>query len=184
MGRTVHVRLSEGTKDFSLLHNSRPALGPTQSAVQQVLRKGGRAVKLTPNLHPCRKLRMSGTVPLHPYIPSWSGQVLYLFMTLKSVPVRGQTGTWALYDPVNSYTLLEVTRRGGGGGYKDAYICFHISLRQGLIFHKQLTQNSKKFSNVYSWNITVIPRNVSLECDIIWRLCLRQSYRRPTPVLH
>ena len=81
---------------------------------------------------------MCGAVPPHPYMPLWSVQGLYLFTHLKSVPVRGQTGTWPLYDPEKSFTLLEVRRRevGGGGVYKDAYICFHISLRQGLIFYK------------------------------------------------
>ena len=74
----------------------------------------------------------------------------------------------------NSCTLLEVRRREGGG-YKDA----HISLQQQLIFHTQLTQNSEKLSNVSSWNIIVILRNVILECENIWLLVYDRAIEAP-----
>ena len=61
------------------------------------------------------------------------------------------------------------------GGYKDA----HISLQQQLIFHTQLTQNSEKLSNVSSWNIIVILRNVILECENIWLLVYDRAIEAP-----
>jgi hypothetical protein len=56
---------------------SRIPLGPTLTTNLRVpgsFRYDGRGVKLTSHLHRVQRLRMSGAIPLLPYVPSWSAQ--------------------------------------------------------------------------------------------------------------
>jgi hypothetical protein len=77
-GRSV-ICVPAGAREFSL-QKIIPALGPTQPSIQWVLSRRfcDRSVMLTTDRHLAAGLRMSGALPLLPYMPSWAQTVAVL----------------------------------------------------------------------------------------------------------
>jgi len=77
--RVVVIRLDyglDGPGFESVLHTGSEAHPASYSIGTRAASRGlsGRGVELTINLHLVPRLRMSGAIPLLPYMPSWRGQ--------------------------------------------------------------------------------------------------------------